>query len=1084
MTRRRRMVFLILAGAIGSASPGPTFAAGNAFATLEAAGGQVVVIRAGQSLPPAPGTPLELNDIVVTRRGRATVRFSSDGTVLRVGPDSRVQVNETAGERDVTVFFGRLWAHVVRWKERPTRFTTSGTIAAVRGTELSLAVESDGESTRLAVLEGRVLAKNDAGSLELTGGQSATARKGTAPVRSIAVRPKDAVQWALYYLPVLSIRPGELGQGAPWQAKVEESAGAWSKGDLDRALTSLEGLPVAEIRDPRFFTYRASLLLAAGSVEEAGKDLDQALKLAENDSDALALQSIVAVARNENDKALSLARRSVSADPKSSSAQIALSYAQQAAFDLEGARASLEKAVALEPDDALAWARLAEIRSSLGNLDGALEAARKATELAPNLARTQSVLGFAHLTRVRTAEAKAAFARAIELDSSDPLPRLGPRAGPHPGRQAGRGQQGDRDRGEPRPRPVAPAQLPGQGLLRGQARGPRGPRVRARQAGGPQGPDALPLRRDRQADHQPAGGGAGELPGGDRAQRQPRRLPLAPAARLRRGRPQRQPRPRVLRPRLPGSRARRGLELGQHRPHQLLGPPLPGRLLRRPAPARDRQGQRAAAVPAPPAAQHHPHPAPARREQPARHLAGGPGVLSFNEFNPLFNRNGVTFQGTGLAGENGLWTGDGVVAGIYEKLSFSAGYSQFETDGWRENAFQKDKIGNAFLQLALSPDTSIQAEYRYRDKQYGDLQQKFFTDLFLPGETHDVQRETFRLGGRHTFSPRSVLLVNATYANTDDLVTIDGFFGPDSSLSSKLAQEAYGAEAQHLFRSRFVDVTSGLGYFNIDGETLQAFSFGPGIVEEAPPIPGAYDHFNAYAYANLKPHATVTLTAGGSYDQVEGDLAEDERDQFNPKVGLDLGAAPDDDRAGGRVQEPQADPDHRPDPGADPGRRLQPVLRRRRPDRGLEVRRRDRPGVRQARPRRIRVLGARPHRPPVRPRRDGGEGGLEGEADPGLPVRDTAPLGGPARAVPPRALRAARGPRRGVPRAADGSSASGRAASSTRRESPPPSPRPGGTRRASSRASSTPPPPRRRAARSSGWSTRASAIACRSGTGS
>ena len=43
---------------------------------------------------------------------------------------------------------------------------------------------------------------------------------------------------------------------------------------------------------------------------------------------------------------------------------------------------------------------------------------------------------------------------------------------------------------------------------------------------------------------------------------------------------------------------------------------------------------------------------------------------------------------------------------------------------------------------------------------------------------------------------------------------------------------------------------------------------------------------NAYAYANLKLHGTLTLTAGGSYDQVEGDLTEDERDQFNPKVGL------------------------------------------------------------------------------------------------------------------------------------------------------------------------------------------------------
>ena len=321
MTGRRRTTWtslLILAGAVGLGWPATAGAAGDGFATLEAAGGQVVVIRAGQSLPPAPGMALERNDIVVTKRGRATVRFASDGTVLRVGPDSRVQVDETAAERDVTVFFGRLWAHVVRWKERPTRFTTSGTIAAVRGTELS-----PGRRVRRRRAPGSPFSRARCWPRTTRGASSSPAAsrppraRARHPCASIAVRPSDAVQWALYYLPVLSIRPGELGQGAPWQAKVEESAGAWSKGDLDRALASLEGLPAAEIRDPRFFTYRASLLLAAGSVEEAGKDLDQALKLAENDSSALALQSIVAVARNENDKALSLARRSVSADPKS-----------------------------------------------------------------------------------------------------------------------------------------------------------------------------------------------------------------------------------------------------------------------------------------------------------------------------------------------------------------------------------------------------------------------------------------------------------------------------------------------------------------------------------------------------------------------------------------------------------------------------------------------------------------------------------------------------------------------------------------------------------------------------------------------
>jgi len=72
------------------------------------------------------------------------VRFSSDGTLVRVGPDSRVQIDESAKERDVTLFFGRVWAHVVRAQERLSRFRSRGTIAAIRGTEFNLAVEDNG----------------------------------------------------------------------------------------------------------------------------------------------------------------------------------------------------------------------------------------------------------------------------------------------------------------------------------------------------------------------------------------------------------------------------------------------------------------------------------------------------------------------------------------------------------------------------------------------------------------------------------------------------------------------------------------------------------------------------------------------------------------------------------------------------------------------------------------------------------------------------------------------------------------------------------------------------------------------------
>ncbi|MGZ8227886.1 MAG: hypothetical protein ACXWT3_14825 [Methylococcaceae bacterium] len=77
--------------------------------------------------------------------------------------------------------------------------------------------------------------------------------------------------------------------------------------------------------------------------------------------------------------------------------------------------------------------------------------------------------------------------------------------------------------------------------------------------------------------------------------------------------------------------------------------------------------------------------------------AGGPGALFFNEFNPIFNRDGLTFQTSGLAGENNTYSGEEVVAGIYDKASFSLGYSKFKSDGWRANANQEDAIGIAFF---------------------------------------------------------------------------------------------------------------------------------------------------------------------------------------------------------------------------------------------------------------------------------------------------------------------------------------------------------------------------------------------------
>jgi tetratricopeptide (TPR) repeat protein len=868
-------------------------ASAQGFATLEAAGGQVVVIRQGQPQPVSYGMALERNDIVVTKLGRASVRFLSDGTVIRIGPESRVQIDESATQRDITAFFGRLWAHVVRWRERPTRFATSGTIAAVRGTELTVAIEAAGEQTQVAVIEGTVLAQNDAGQLELTAGQVATARKGSAPVRAIQVRPSDAVQWALYYFPVLTVKPGEFGTGATWQAKAQESAEAWSKGDLAGALASLEGVADADIKDPRFFNYRASLLLAAGAVEDAAKDLDRAEKLAADNAETLALQSIVAVARNENDKAMGLARRSVSADAKSATGLVALSYAQQAAFDLDGARASLEQAVALEPTNALAWARLAEIRSSLGQRGAALKAAQEGAKLAPGLARPQTVLGFAYLTEVHTAEAIAAFDKAIALDQSDPLPRLGlGLARIRDGKLA----DGTKDI------EVAVSLDPGQSILRSYLGKAYYEQKRQSLVGreydlakqkDPKDPtpylyDAI----DRQTTNRPV----------EALDSLEKAIELNDNRAVYRS--------RLL---LDSDLAARSAALGRiyndlgfqdlglvegwtsvntdpsdYSGHRLLADnyaALPRHEIARVSELFQSQMLQPLNTTA----------IQPRLEESNLFLiaSGGPASLSFNEFNPLFNRNGVQAQGSFLVGEDNTLAGEGIVSGIYNKVSFSAGYSGFKTDGFRENSDQTDHIANVFVQGELSPSTSIQAEYRYRNNDYGDLRYRFFSDDYSPGERNMQKRNTARVGARHTFSPGSVLLASFMYQDARVTLTDDQPGFPLTFLSlTGPPQKAYGIEAQYLFRSRYVDLVSGGGYFHVDSQLDTTLVLDPDIVPPPDNViqqtnPTGLKHTNLYAYSHIKLHEQFTLIAGASADLLNGEAADvGKQDQFNPKVGI------------------------------------------------------------------------------------------------------------------------------------------------------------------------------------------------------
>jgi hypothetical protein len=270
--------------------------------------------------------------------------------------------------------------------------------------------------------------------------------------------------------------------------------------------------------------------------------------------------------------------------------------------------------------------------------------------------------------------------------------------------------------------------------------------------------------------------------------------------------------------------------------------------------------------------------------------AGGPGSLSFNEFNPLFNRNGLTLLTTGMFGENSTWAGEAVVGGIYQNLSLSVGYTHFETEGFRANSGQEEDLANAFVQLQLSPATSVQAEYRYRNSTRGDLRLRFFPDDVFPDERATEERHTARFGVKHAFSPSSIVLGSFIYTKAEFRTSEEQLAAPVSSLELKLPQTGYSAEVQHLFRSPDINLTTGAGYAKVDGplDTTLRLDFPPPFdVFELDREFTDLTHWNLYGYSYWNAVKNLTVTAGLSLDLVDG-KARDFKDtsQFNPKVGI------------------------------------------------------------------------------------------------------------------------------------------------------------------------------------------------------
>lgn len=784
----------------------------------------------------------------------------SNDSALRINQNSEITLREIKETKTSFLDLFKGAAHFFSRTPRGLEVQTPYTTAGVRGTEFLVTVEEG--RTLLTVYEGAVLAQSEKGGLNLKSGESGVAEAGKVPTLRVVAHPRDAVSWALYYPPVIY---------APAEG-VKEDTG-----------------------DPRFLTQRASQQLATGQVDEAGAGIAKALSIDPNFSDALALQAIIAVVQNDKDGALDLAQKAVAADANSATAQIALSYAQQAAFDLEGARGSLETAVQLDPQNALAWARLAELWSSSGRLDKSLDAAQKAVAIDPNLSRTQTVLGFAYLTQVKTAEARDAFDKAVALDQADPLPRLGlGLAKIRDGDLAGGGGEIE----------TAGSLDPNNSLIRSYL----GKAFFEKKRIGLDEREYQTAKELDPNDPTPHFYSAIAKQTTNRPVEALRDFETAKALNDNRA---------VYRSRLlldsdlaarSAATARiysdlgfnqRGLLEGYNAvnadptnfsAHRFLADTysvLPRHEIARVSELLQPQLLQPTNI----------TPIQPRLAESNLFLISSQGAAqtSFSEYNPLFTRNQVSVQLSGLGGENNTYGGEGVVSGIYNKLSISAGYAGFKTDGYRENNDQEDRIANVFAQYEFNYKTSLQAEYRYRNNERGDLEQTFFSDDILPYQREEDKTNSFRLGFHHSFVPGSDLIGNFQYSDGDRSLHDEDpdpeFVYPIFNFDLEGDDEAYSGELTYLHRSEYVNVVAGAGYFDIDAQDQISFAldFGepPLEVLDQFSVDAATSHSNIYLYSYIKPLDNLTRTAGGSGDSFDTDdeLVKDQ-DQFNPKLGV------------------------------------------------------------------------------------------------------------------------------------------------------------------------------------------------------
>ncbi|MGH8491360.1 MAG: TonB-dependent receptor, partial [Gammaproteobacteria bacterium] len=259
----------------------------------------------------------------------------------------------------------------------------------------------------------------------------------------------------------------------------------------------------------------------------------------------------------------------------------------------------------------------------------------------------------------------------------------------------------------------------------------------------------------------------------------------------------------------------------------------------------------------------------------------GPATAAFNEFNPLYLRNRLALQASGIVGSNDSYGDEAVQSGIWDRFSYSLGQFHYRTDGFRANNDLAEDIYNAFVQAKLTPALSVQAEGRHREIEHGDL--RFNFDLDEPSDVtarRNFRTDSARFGAHFAPTTNADLIASFTYLDTESERVQRG-------CPRRQDNQVFLGELAYLVRSRLWDVVTGAGHYNVD-TISDPTTRSNDVCVPSPRVQPETRHTNGYLYNYLHYPVGFTWILGASFDAFDDtDLAgQTDSVQVNPKLGL------------------------------------------------------------------------------------------------------------------------------------------------------------------------------------------------------